>query len=80
MATTDADALLIDANVLVYANVTELPFHAQALNAIQAAHLRVDNCLGRSNPAPFLRPSRACAMAEGVKNCSVAGRQRMLPV
>lgn len=35
---TDAEALFVDANALVYANVTESPFHAQALGALQAAH------------------------------------------
>lgn len=37
MATTDDNALFVDTNVLVYANVTESPLHEQALGAIQAA-------------------------------------------
>ena len=38
MATMDAEAILVDTNVLVYANVIETRFHAQALAAINAAH------------------------------------------
>ncbi len=38
MATTDDNPLLIDTNVLVYANVIETPFHEQALAAINTAH------------------------------------------
>jgi predicted nucleic acid-binding protein len=38
MATMDANALFIDTNVLVYANVLETPFHQQALAAINAAY------------------------------------------
>lgn len=38
MATMAADALFIDTNVLVYANVIETPLHEQALAAINAAH------------------------------------------
>jgi len=37
MATTDDNALFVDTNVLVYANVTESPLHEQALGSIQAA-------------------------------------------
>lgn len=35
---TDVEALFIDTNILVYANVAESPWHAQALQAIQTAH------------------------------------------
>ncbi len=35
---TDAKALFIDTNTLVYANVIESPFHQQALKALQEAH------------------------------------------
>jgi len=38
MATMDDNALLVDTNVLVYANVIETPFHEQALVAINAAY------------------------------------------
>ncbi len=38
MATVDAEALFVDTNVLVYANIMETPFHEQALAAIQMAH------------------------------------------
>lgn len=38
MATMDANALFVDTNVLVYANVIETPLHEQALAAIHAAH------------------------------------------
>lgn len=37
MATTDDNALFVDTNVLVYANVAEAPQHAAALAAITAA-------------------------------------------
>lgn len=37
MATMDDNALFVDTNVLVYANVLETPFHAQALKAINSA-------------------------------------------
>ncbi len=38
MATMDVEALFVDTNVLVYANVIETPLHEPALAAIQAAH------------------------------------------
>jgi len=38
MATMDAEAIFVDTNALVYANVIETPFHDQALAAINAAH------------------------------------------
>ena len=38
MATMDDNALFVDTNVLVYANVIETPFHEQALAAINTAH------------------------------------------
>jgi len=38
MAMMDADALFVDTNVLVYANVLETPLHEQALATIQTAH------------------------------------------
>lgn len=38
MAMTDAEPLFIDTNILVYANVTESPYHAPALHAIQTAY------------------------------------------
>jgi predicted nucleic acid-binding protein len=38
MATMDDNALFVDTNVLVYANVIETPFHEQALAAINAAY------------------------------------------
>ena len=38
MATMDDNALFVDTNVLVYANVIETPFHEQALAALNAAH------------------------------------------
>jgi len=37
MATMDDNALFVDTNVLVYANVLETPFHARALKAINVA-------------------------------------------
>ncbi|MGH8499608.1 MAG: type II toxin-antitoxin system VapC family toxin [Methylococcales bacterium] len=37
MATTVADALFIDTNALVYANIMEAPFHGQALASINTA-------------------------------------------
>jgi predicted nucleic acid-binding protein len=33
-----AEALFVDTNVLVYANVIETPFHEQALTANNTAH------------------------------------------
>lgn len=38
MATMDDNALFVDTNVLVYANIIETPFHEQALAAINAAY------------------------------------------
>jgi len=39
MATMDdKNALFIDTNILVYANVIETPFHQQALAALNAVH------------------------------------------
>ena len=38
MATMDDNALFVDTNVLVYANVIETPSHEQALAAINAAY------------------------------------------
>jgi len=38
MATMDDSALFVDTNILVYANVIETSFHAQALTAVTAAH------------------------------------------
>lgn len=38
MATMDDNALFVDTNVLVYANVIETPFHEQALAAINTAY------------------------------------------
>lgn len=38
MAMMDAEALFIDTNVLVYANIVESPYHEQALAAITVAH------------------------------------------
>ncbi len=38
MATMDDNALFIDTNILVYANVIETPFHEQAPAAINSAH------------------------------------------
>ncbi len=38
MAMANAEALFIDTNILIYANVMTAPFHEQALNAIKAAH------------------------------------------
>jgi predicted nucleic acid-binding protein len=35
---TDAKALFIDTNILIYANVATAPLHALALNAIKQAH------------------------------------------
>ena len=40
MATTDADGLFVDTNVLVYANVAEAPLHQTALDAISTARDR----------------------------------------
>ena len=37
MATTDAEPLFLDTNVLIYANVAESPFHESAINAIKTA-------------------------------------------
>lgn len=34
----DADAVFIDTNILVYANVSESPFHEAALQAIQSRY------------------------------------------
>jgi len=38
MAMMDAEALFVDTNVLVYANIVETPYHEQALTAINAAY------------------------------------------
>jgi len=38
MATMDGEAIFVDTNVLVYANIVESPFHEQALTAITTAH------------------------------------------
>ncbi len=38
MVIMDDNALFVDTNILVYANVFETPFHEQALTAINAAH------------------------------------------
>lgn len=38
MAMTDASPLFVDTNTLIYANVSESPFHAQALLALRAAY------------------------------------------
>lgn len=38
MVMMDAEALFVDTNVLVYANVIETPFHEKALVAVNAAH------------------------------------------
>lgn len=38
MATMDDNALFIDTNILIYANVIETPLHEQALAAINSAH------------------------------------------
>lgn len=38
MAMTAAEALFVDTNALVYANVAESPFHEQALGTLRAAH------------------------------------------
>ena len=38
MAMMDDNAIFIDTNILVYANVIETPFHEQALAAVNAAH------------------------------------------
>ena len=38
MATMGDNALFVDTNILVYANVIETPFHGQALAAINKAH------------------------------------------
>ncbi|MBN4063700.1 hypothetical protein JYT79_02850 [Cardiobacterium sp. AH-315-I02] len=38
MVMMDAEALFIDTNVLVYANIVESPYHEQALAAITMAH------------------------------------------
>ena len=37
MATTDAEPVFIDTNILIYANVIETPFHDHALAAIKTA-------------------------------------------
>lgn len=39
MATTDAKALFVDTNILVYANVAGAPMHERALSAINKAFL-----------------------------------------
>lgn len=38
MATTNDNALFIDTNILIYANVAAAPLHEQALKAIKEAH------------------------------------------
>jgi len=38
MATMDDNALFIDTNILIYANVATAPLHEQALKAIKKAH------------------------------------------
>lgn len=38
MATMGDNALFVDTNVLVYANIIETPLHEQSLTAIKAAH------------------------------------------
>jgi predicted nucleic acid-binding protein len=36
MATADAEAVFLDTNVLIYANVAESPFHQIALRAVES--------------------------------------------
>ncbi len=78
MATGDADALFLDTNVLVYANVADAPLHAEALEAIQARHrsgmalwtsrqvLR-EYLAALSRPQTFTRPRPVTTRVERVR-------------
>jgi len=45
MATGNADALFLDTNVLVYANVAGAPLHAEALETIRSGRVTPNMCV-----------------------------------
>lgn len=78
MAMMDAEALFIDTNILIYANVVTAPLHEQALTAIRNAHqarrplwisrqvLR-EFIAARTRPQTFARPSAPEVVIERVR-------------
>lgn len=78
MAMKDDNALFIDTNILIYANVATAPLHQQALNAIRTAHqaerplwisrqvLR-EFVATRTRPQTFARPSAPETTIERVR-------------
>jgi predicted nucleic acid-binding protein len=78
MATTDDNALFIDTNILIYANVATAPLHEQALKAIREAHqtgkplwisrqvLR-EFIAARTRPQTFAQPSAPELVIERVR-------------
>lgn len=74
----DAEALFIDTNILIYANVASAPRHEPALNAIRAAHqggrplwisrqvLR-ELIAARTRPQTFAQPSAPQVVIERVR-------------
>ncbi len=74
---TDAEPLIIDTNILIYANVATAPLHEQALNAIKSAHqakrplwisrqvLR-EFIAARTRPQTFAEPSRPEVVLERI--------------
>ena len=75
---TGAEALFIDTNILIYANVVTAPLHEQALNAIKRAHqtgrplwisrqvLR-EFIATRTRPQTFAQPSAPQVVIERVR-------------
>jgi len=66
---TDAKPLFVDTNALVYANVAESPFHAQALSALQSAHqagrsLWISRQVLREYLATLTRPQTFTALSK----------------
>ena len=78
MATMDDNALFIDTNILIYANVATAPLHEQALKAIKEAHqagrplwisrqvLR-EFIAARTRPQTFAQPSAPEVVIERVR-------------
>lgn len=78
MATTSADALFIDTNILVYANVSSAPFHEKSRTRILEAReagitlwisrqVIREFVATRTRPQEFLRPLTAGQAAERVR-------------
>lgn len=78
MAITDAKPLFVDTNILVYANVAESPFHAQALDALQVAHqagrqlwisrqIVREFIAARTRPQTFAKPSTPQIVIERIR-------------